>query len=114
MNICNKIVTYGPLQEIQLGNGMTIFERISDLTRLDLKSILRFGSVQFIVANIGDKLKIIDTENCFDFWKREVARHLADPFEKIDLDCYPDNYAYFASEWKGQASFPIILLEKVH
>ncbi|MBI3719192.1 MAG: hypothetical protein HY252_11455 [Sphingobacteriales bacterium] len=114
MQLSDKIVTEIPIKVIQFDNGVNLHKKKSDLTKSGLKNILQHRPVQFIVANVGDRLRFIDINECFDFWKKEVEKHLVDNVDKIYLDSYSDNYAYIASEWTGKTPNPIVLLEKIH
>jgi len=66
------------------------------------------------VASCGDKLKWVDLNECYDFWKSEAQNHVADDLNHINYESFPGQYAYIASEWTGEIESPIILLEKVH
>jgi len=114
MNFSDKIVTSIPLDFIWTEQGKVHVTRGSYLTIDDIKQLLNKTIVQFVVADVGQELKWVDKSECFDFWKREVKRHLAHGPDKIDLTAYPNHYAYLASGWTGESESPIILLEKVH
>lgn len=68
----------------------------------------------FVLADIGSKLKWIDPDNCYQFWKEEIRERLAENPDKFYLNDFPDGYAYLASEWTSEDGEPIILLEKTH
>ena len=76
--------------------------------------MLRTGQVQFVVANVGDKLRWIDASECYNFWKEELETHFAENITRFYPDEFPGEYAYLASEWRGEIQMPIILLEKYH
>ena len=84
------------------------------MTSNDVSELLKRSAVQFVVADVGSKLKWIDKDQCFDFWKTEAALHIANDVLKIHLDDFSDNYAYIASHWMGNTTAPIVLLEKIH
>lgn len=71
-------------------------------------------TTQFVIADVGIKLKWIDEKETYIFWKEEAQKHIVDNVSQIDLKNYPDNYSYLASEWVGDANYRIVLLEKVH
>jgi hypothetical protein len=50
----------------------------------------------------------------YDFWKAEVRPHLANSEEPVSLDDFPNNYCFFASEWKSYDGEVIVLLSKAH
>ena len=114
MNYSNKIVTSIPLENIWVPEHQIEAQRVSYLTRDKLKHLLQSSPVNFIIANVGEKLKWIEESQCFNFWKVEVEIHLVTDINKINLDDYSDNYAYIASEWRVDNQIPIILLEKKH
>ena len=115
MEFSKRIVTEIPIKEIR-GQEVTIeVTRVHYLRADDLKSMLKKHPVEFIIANIGDTLKSIPITECFEFWKSEVESHLVhDPKAPIRLEDFPGEYAYSASEWAGEISNPIVLLEKYH
>ena len=102
-----------PLETIWTSEKELKSKRITHMTKDAIKELLKNGQVQFIVANCGDKLDWISPSQCFNFWKTEVQKHLATE-DSINLDIFPDNYAYSASEWTHDDPIPIILLEKYH
>jgi hypothetical protein len=76
--------------------------------------LLRFGQVQFVVADVGLPFLWIPLGNCYDFWKREVQPHLVAPESKVSLDDYPGGYCYLASEWSNRDGAPTIVCERHH
>ena len=114
MNFSVKIVTQIPLDTIWTSETELKSERVCYLTADTIKDLLRQGQVNFIIADVGLKLTWVDKNQCFDFWKLEVEKHLATDINVIYIDNFPDNYAYLASEWMDDGPTPIILLEKMH
>jgi hypothetical protein len=114
MKLSDKIVTALPLEIIWTDETELRAGRTSYLTTNDIKNVLRESAVQFVVADIGNKLKWIDKKECFHFWKTEVEGHLANDINNIELDKFFDNYAYVASRWEGEGELPIIVLETFH
>jgi hypothetical protein len=109
-----KLVTQMPMTFIWTDSENIFVKREKYLTADDIHEVLRNYPVEFVIANIGEKLKWISTHQSFDFWKTEVKPHLADDINNINLDNFMDNYAYVASKWSGEIEIPIILLEKYH
>jgi hypothetical protein len=103
-----------PLSELWDERGIVSARKLRDVDAEDVVALLRLGKVQFIVANIGDKLEWVALNKCYEFWKSEVKSHLANHESLSPLENFPDQYCYFASEWKPDAGAPIVLLEKDH
>ena len=114
MNFSDKIVTTIPLESVWTAQEELPAKRITYLTSEDITQLLKTSVLQFVVADAGDKLKWVDPNRCFDFWKNEAKQHIADNVNQIDLNGFADNYAYVASQWTTQDDIPIILLEKFH
>lgn len=114
MDNSKKIVTQYPLTNLWKDNENVSAKRKKYLTAEDIKEALKKYPVEFVVADVGEKLQWINCDKSFDFWKIELKPHLVDDINRIDLDNFPDNYAYVASEWTGEIEIPIVLLEKFH
>ena len=110
-----KLVVSTPLSELWNDSGPVpgTCVRHRDLDTTAIKALLRDGPLQFVVANPGDKLRWIDAQGIFKFWKSELIPHLYDP-KKLHLDDYPDAYFYLASEWRLDSGEAVILLEICH
>jgi hypothetical protein len=87
--------------------------KLRDLQEADIRSLLQLGRVQFVVADVGNKLEWIPSEDCFHFWKTIVKPHMCST-EGTPLESFPDEYAFFASEWTSKDAVPIVVLEKSH
>ncbi len=109
----NQVVTQLPLQIIWTDNENLNVTRERYLNKQSIKKLLNKTPVEFVVADIGSKLKWIAEDKSYDFWKTEVQEHLVDNSEKIYVGNFPGNYAYIASQWTSEGQ-PIILLEKIH
>jgi hypothetical protein len=109
-----KIVTSIPLLKLWTDDAELVVERGEYLTTYHIGNLLTHSPVTFVIADIGLRLRWIDPKDCYDFWKTEVQQHLANDMDTIYLDVFPDGYVYIASEWRGEYSTPIILLEKQH
>ncbi len=111
----SQIVNQIPLDRLWDENGQVAVKRERWLTKKSLREILRRYPVEFFVADIGRPLIRVDVAKCYDFWKQVVAAHIVDdPEGAIRLAEFPGEYAYIASEWKGEIQTPIVLLEKYH
>jgi hypothetical protein len=108
-----RVVTRIPLEELWREDGFTTRARGRRLTVNDVRELLRTGTVQFVVADVGESLDWIPPSDRFTFWKQEVKRHLSAPDSRAPLEEHLGHYCYFASEWNGD-TMPIILLEKHH
>jgi hypothetical protein len=107
-----RIVTQLPLRELWREDGFSTAKRGRSLTAVDVRELLAAGVVQFVVADVGAALRWIPQSECFDFWKREARPHIAS--EAAILDQFPGGYCYFASQWAGEPTTPIVVLEKHH
>jgi len=113
MRFDQRVVSQTPLEELWNDQGVVSSTELRDLNALEIAELLRNGKVQFVVANIGDRLKWIKIDKCHDFWKTEVKNHLADPQAVKCLEDFPESYCYFASEWDSREN-PIVLLVMAH
>ena len=109
-----KKVSCLPTEEVWAGNRLISTNKVRDLNAGDLVALLRSGVVRFVVADVGKPYQWIPNNEGYDFWKDEVKPHLADPESGLALEGFPDEYCYFASEWKTYEGEMIILLSKAH
>jgi len=114
MNHHEKLVIQLPLTTLWTEAADIDAKRGQYVTEATIQEMLQNHPVIFALADIGQKLHWINQEKSFEYWKTEVKPHLAPDLNHIDLDCFPNNYAYIASEWVGAHETPIILLEKYH
>lgn len=104
-----------PLNELWRADGSIVRSRVRALGSNEIVSLLREGQIEFVIADVGQHLRWIAPEDCFDFWKTEVKPHLAEPDSSIALDSFAGMYSYVASQWKDvSAQTPIVLLERHH
>ena len=103
-----------PVDELWEGQKLVSKDKIRDIGSGDIVDLLRSGLVRFVVADIGKPFEWLPANKSFDFWKTEVKTHLAEPESKVFLEDFPDEYCYFASEWKYLNDERIILLSKMH
>lgn len=113
MKQSDRIVTKMPLTQLWNSDEEIDVVKKEYLTKAQLKLILKQRPVEFVVASIGNKLRWIEIENCYEFWKTEVEKQVAEDYDNIFLDDFPGEYAYVASEWVGAVN-PIVLLEMHH
>lgn len=113
MNFCNKIVNEIPLKQIWNYEGFIDLKRIKYINLIEIKELLNQYPVEFVIADIGKKLKWISIENCYDHWVNEIKKHIAYDYDIINIEEYPESYAFIASIWKNEKQ-SIILLEKYH
>ena len=103
-----------PLAELWNESGIVAATKVRELCSLEIAAMLRAGKVRFVVADLGHHLQWIPLGDCYEFWKSEVKRHLAQPEANIYLEDFPGEYCYLASEWKPDVGEPIVLLMKSH
>lgn len=110
-----RIVGSTPLTTIWNRDGDLDAERIRDLGVDDIRSMLRQGTVQFVVANVGSPLDWIHPDLSTDFWRKIARRRIVPPdVDGFSLDDYPDGYCYCAALWRIKDLNDIIVLETHH
>lgn len=114
MEVSRRIISKLPLQELWDERGPVDGERLRYLNSSAIRDLLRQGAVRFVIADIGAEPAWIPESCCFDFWKQDVQRHLADPEQRVNLAEFPDDFCYFASEWSAPIGTAIIVLERCH
>ena len=114
MLLPDRIVTQLPLTLLWTDEKELQAKRKRYLDREIIKKLLKQAPIVFVLADIGSKLKWIDPNQCYRFWKEEIQERLAENPDKFYLNDFPDGYAYFASEWTSEDGEPIILFEKAH
>jgi len=78
--------------------------------------LLHISPIEFVVAEVGLRLRWIKPDDSYGFWKNDVNAHVAEPHRQASLDNFPQSYFFYvASQWKvnGQLA-PIVLLERYH
>lgn len=106
-----NVITRLPLARLPTPRGDAT--RVGNLGRDAIRHLLRAGVVRFVIADVGAPLRWVPEPECFDVWLNDVQPHLAQPDERVELERFPGEYAYFASQWDDGAS-PIVLLSKTH
>jgi len=102
-----------PLQRLVRG-GHSFGPPKRSLFHEDIRAILREGTVEFVVAEIGHPLHWVPPAECFRFWKTEVEPHLAES-AGADLGQFPGSYCYFAVDWgPNRDGIRIVVLERAH
>jgi hypothetical protein len=110
-----RIVTKRPLEHLWQGSAVEIGTRLRALTASEIAATLRNGRVQFVVADVGHKLRWIAPAECYEFWKSEVKPNLAIAGSRLSLGNFPQAYCYTASAWEiSGASEQVIVLERHH
>jgi hypothetical protein len=109
-------VSQMPLHEIWDDLGIVVSaDELRQLSSSEITDLLRAGRVRFVVADICSRLQWITPEECFRFWKSEAKARIREPDSQSRLEDFPDEYCYFASEWKpADGGEPIVLLMKAH
>ena len=113
MNPSNKVATFIPLTELWDDTGPVPARRLRYLNADEIKDILRSTPFRFVIADVGEKLRWIDDDERFDFWKHDLKDHLCSA-EPCLLESYPGEYFYYASEWLIEPDQRAVLLEKYH
>ena len=106
-----SVITKLPLSHLTTPRGDA--KRLGDIGRDAIRKLLRAGSVRVVVADVGFPLHWVPETECFEMWKNDIEAHLAEPDQRVHLEQFPGEYAYFASQW-DDGSDPIILLSKAH
>lgn len=109
-----RVVTRLPLEELWGETGIVAASRLRWITGDQVRDLLRVGGVQFVMADVGVAMRWVPLGECYEFWKREVLPHLADPESPVSLNEWPGGYFYFASEWSAVGGVPIVVCEKHH
>ena len=114
MNHYQKVISRLPVEEIWEGQTLVSTVKVRDLNASEVVDLLRTDVIQFVVAVLGKPFEWIPNNERYDFWKDEVKAHLVAPESKAFLEDFPDEYCYFASEWKSYDGDTLILLSKAH
>jgi hypothetical protein len=114
IDLAQKIVTKLPLDELWNDREQFQARRGQWLSSDELTELLRLGPVQFVVADVGAKLRWVPLPDCYRFWKSEAKPHLAHPQSQIRLDDFPDSYCFLASRWEIDNSSSVVVLERSH
>ena len=102
-----RVVTHLPLGGLWTDSGPVDAVRGRSLSSEDVRELLRNGTVQFVVVDVGQKPRWIALEDCYRFWMDEVKDQLAEPDVRAS-----GVYAYRASEWVSEeVKAPIVVLE---
>jgi hypothetical protein len=110
-----RIVAGFPLTELWTQDGRVDAVRLRAVGRDDVAGLLRAGIVQFVRANVASPLEWIDERERFGFWTSEVRDRIVHPAQpSFQLEDYPGEYCYLASEWRAEGRPPIVLLERYH
>ncbi|BDI29998.1 hypothetical protein CCAX7_20490 [Capsulimonas corticalis] len=102
-----------PLDNLWNNDGPLEAVKGRQLSKDDIKGLLRLGPVSFVVVDTGHPMRWIAAKGCFDFWKSEAEVHLHEIARRYYSD-YPEEYFYFAHEWILGDGVRIVVLEKHH
>lgn len=93
-----RVIRETPLTELWNDHGPVPATRVRDLTVDDIASLLRNGSVQFMVAAVGRQPHWIPPEWTVSFWKNDVKDRLLGQF--VYTEDIPAAGGYWAQEWR--------------
>ena len=114
MNQEDRVVIKIPVEKLWNSQTELDLERVSYLTKTEMKQMLRTGPVQFVIADVGEKLVWPDQSDAYSFWKNEVEPHFIENPGRILPGEFSNEYAYLVSYWSGMTNGQVVLLEKVH
>ncbi len=114
IDLALKIVTKLPLDELWNDHEQLHAHRGQLLSAIEVTDLLRLGPIQFVLADVGEKLRWVPLPECYRFWKDVAQPHLAQPHSRIRLDDFPDSYCFMASRWEIEDSTPVVVLERRH
>jgi hypothetical protein len=114
MELSKKIVIKIPLDCLWTDKEILDVKRETYLDQNNIQALLKNGPLQFVVANLGDKLAWTPVEDCYKLYKTIIKDHLIDPTHPIYLKGLKDEWGYLASLWAGDTMLTIILLEMFH
>jgi hypothetical protein len=114
MELSQRIVTKMPMDSIWTENEELKSERKEYLSQNQVSEILKEGPLQFLIADVGNKLIWTKVDECYKMYKSYFKDHILRDVNYINLDDYKDNFCYLASLWIGESKTPVILLEKFH
>ncbi len=85
----------------------------------EVRALLRSGTVALLVDRVREYEWHEPAPELFNFWKDEVAPHVADPEEQAALSDWPGEYCYFAYLWQEPpAGLPsvdaVVVLRQFH
>jgi hypothetical protein len=58
----------------------------------EITELLRHGSVEFVIADVGQPLRWVTPSDCFQFWKTEGVTHFAEP----------NGQSHYMTSWAGR------------
>jgi hypothetical protein len=114
IDLALKIVTKLPLDELWNDHEQLHAQRGQQLSGVEVTDLLRLGPIQFVVADVGEKLRWVPLAECCRFWEGVAKPHLAQPQSRIRLDDFADSYCFIASRWQIEDSTPLVVLERRH
>lgn len=110
MRVDQRIVISTPLAELWDDRGPVAAARSRYLDRAAIAELLRGGGVSFVIASVGQPLEWVGADRTFEIWQALRDRIIA-PEAVVAND---GKLRYWASEWAGSATRPLVVLEAVH
>jgi hypothetical protein len=107
-----KVVSQIPLKKIWKNELPLQFERGNYLSKQELTDFLSEEVLEFVIADMNEKLMWFNRDEFLSLWKKDVKNHLANS-SRFSLEEFENNYCYLASVWKLDEK-KIIVLEKYH
>jgi hypothetical protein len=108
-----RIVIDLPLRNLWDDAGPIAGQRGGPVDEEEIRTMLKAGTLRFVVADCGQPLHWEGIESCWAFWTREVRGNLCFG-ESIDLARFPHGYCYTASEWHLATGERVVVLECHH
>ena len=113
MHPSQRIVTHAPITEPWDAEGPVAALRIRDLDSDDIRIMIRSAPIRFVLANVGQALKWLPTDDCYAFWQGELKSHLYDE-RRLYMEDYPAGYFYRTSEWRLTGGGSVVVLDQYH
>ena len=115
MKTSDRQVITLPLTELWDDSGPVPAEKERQLSRDDLRVLLRSGPIRFVIADVGSKLRWVDHDQCWSFWQTEARDRVTDPGREALNSCASyDGLCYIATQWHLTSGESVVLLEAIH
>ena len=104
-----------PLMELWEDSGPVPAEKERQLSRDDIRALLRSGPIRFVIADVGSKLRWVDYDQCWSFWRTEARDRVTDPGREALNSCVSHgDLCYIATQWRLASGESVVLLEAIH
>ena len=113
MELSKRIVIKFPLDSLWTEKEELDAKRIKYLDQNEISEVLKKGPIQFVIANLGDKLIWKQPEECYKVYKKDFKNNIIANADDIDISNFKDGFGYLASMWDNKSG-TIILLEVFH